>query len=70
MFKANAIEIEWPQDTIIVTCDDGKSYKLRIKDEFVKVDRELDRQVIDDWFQMIVETKCKSELLQYKGVLK
>lgn len=60
MFKANAIEISWPGDTIIVTCDDGKSYKLRIKDMDILSIK--DNEIVNNWFDMIINTKCKGVL--------
>lgn len=48
---ANAVEIDWPGDTIVVTCDDHRQYKLRIKT--------LNEDKVEDWVDMIIETKCK-----------
>lgn len=59
MFKANAIEISYPGDTIVVTCDDGKSYKLRINNNFKE---EVLQKIEDNWFEMIINEKCKGVL--------
>ena len=57
---ARAIEIEHINNRIVITCDDGKSYKLSIKEN--DVSPIIKDKVIDEWFLMILETKCEGVL--------